>query len=116
MDFPYVMSQLKKDLALEFKGIPFTCMYVCGADMAARCGLESGASFDTLCIARPGESAEHYLRRYHGKNGFFYFETDQTEDISSSQIRQLLKQNKPIHHLVPSKVSHYILQNKLIQN
>lgn len=47
------------------------------------------------------------------KNGCLYFQSVTSLDISASQIRQIIKQNKNPGFLLPEKVIEYIKQNRL---
>tara|TARA_B100001123_G_scaffold226199_1_gene254564 strand:+ start:206 stop:787 length:582 start_codon:yes stop_codon:yes gene_type:complete len=63
-----------------------------------------------IAVPRIGESKVEFPERFNGK----YLEGDPI-DISSSKIRRLLKQGKPVGHLVPQAVDEKLIKLQVYQ-
>jgi nicotinic acid mononucleotide adenylyltransferase len=98
--------------------------YVCGADLACKCGLFCGSNVDwcagVIAVGRPGDSLgtpqlKKLMSRTPSRDlakDFVLIDTD-TEDISSTLVRQKLKAGEPIDDLVPPEVVQYIQNNDI---
>lgn len=75
--------------------------------------------FMTLCefivISRPGIKKEHLLNKFSGKEKPFraFFIDNINIGISSTQVRQLLKEGESVRQLVPAEVCDYIEKHGL---
>ena len=63
-----------------------------------------------VAVPRLGESKAEFPERFRGK----YLEVDPI-DISSSEIRRLLKERKPVGHLVPQAVDEKLIKLQVYQ-
>lgn len=70
-----------------------------------------------ICILRPGQDDEKvnlYAETLNNQFGYkIYIAKDRGPNISSSQIRKLVTENKLRHGLIPQKVASYIEQNRV---
>ncbi len=110
-------------LELFTRAMPQTSFYyIIGADTLFE--LENWKNYervffltDFICILRPGHNSrdvQQCAQRLNSRFGHKIFLADERgPDISSSQIRQQLAENRLPAGLVPEKVAHYILQNKV---
>ncbi len=85
-------------------------------DHAIRCGLTQGLlSGPVVAIGRNGSTEQ--LKEVPSKKGRFVLIETPNEvelDISSTQIRKLIAENKSIDHLAPPGVVKYIKENKIL--
>eukprot|EP01113_Clastostelium_recurvatum_P017857 TRINITY_DN2106_c0_g1_i4.p1 TRINITY_DN2106_c0_g1~~TRINITY_DN2106_c0_g1_i4.p1 ORF type:complete len:289 (+),score=55.78 TRINITY_DN2106_c0_g1_i4:57-869(+) len=95
VDFPSVTRNHRKFFDEKFPEHHIRVIYICGADLAIRCGLERGLNdLRVAAVCRPGYSMGNMLEvaRPHEPGDslayFYVIETDQIEDVSSTEIRR----------------------------
>jgi len=81
-------------------------MFLCGADLILRCGMMTSlGSIPIVAVGRPGYSQ---IVRGHlassGKEKDIYFVPQDTEDVSSTKIRQRIANGESVHDLTYSSV------------
>lgn len=111
LDFGPVRQFHEDYLRTKFPDKEIAVFYLCGTDHAVKCHLYNTRKFPVVAVGRPGEhSAE--LREIHGrqeKNPLFYFVEDETENISSTEIRRRLQNKLPFDDLMHPQAAAYLI-------
>lgn len=108
VDYPSVARFHTQFISEKFPGKPIKVMYLCGADHALRCRLYNCRTFSVVAVGRPTYSSQ--LREVAAaKNDQFVLVEDETEDISSTEIRKRLENNTSIDDLMHPEAASYLM-------
>jgi len=108
VDFPSVYRYFK----LYFQNkldVPFTLYYLCGSDHAYKCGLYRSSQIKTIAVGRPGYSN---LKNVSKCEDFHYLE-DETNDFSSTIMRDALINGDSIEEYTYPSVIDYMRENNI---
>lgn len=122
VDYPQVCAEavgiIRAFVAQDVELAPFAeridVWYACGADHADRCHIWQAPPFrytGTVVVGRPGtkgQATEVDNRHYH-----YVSVPEDTVDISSTAIRELMLENKPVDKLVGPRVNNYMQKNNI---
>jgi len=111
--FAAVTRHLDFQIQQQFPKENILVMFLCGADLIIRCGgMTSLGTHSIVAVGRPGYSdqVKEVVDTEKGKSLFFV--TNDTEDISSTQIRNNLALGQDITHLTFPSVADYLQHNK----
>ncbi len=133
IDYPEVVqtlsSFLQDELVVKRKILskPIQVIYVCGLDHFVKCGMISNLRRDHLGVAvvyRPidGKKLEQWSQTIHSlEHAYFISPVHEqsnfdfsNQDVSSSQIREYIANNKPLEELTFSSVVQYMKQNHIL--
>jgi len=106
--FYKVLEAVNNTLKEKFPDTIISIMYLCGADLIIRCnGMDTVGEFGVVAVGRPGysDSVKKILTESASK---LYFVAEDTEDISSTLIRNKIKNNEPIDDLTFPGVTQYM--------
>lgn len=115
IDFPEVSATLSAHLG-KIIDIPLSLMYLSGTDMAERCrlyrGMDDGCN-GVVVVGRPGGDLDRIKAKKKQWSKDFYLVDIQTEDISSTRIRNLMAKGGDLSALIPKPVAEYIKQKNI---
>jgi nicotinamide mononucleotide adenylyltransferase len=112
--FDKLSNEFGKSITRQLKFV-----YICGADHAFRCHLYTNVNSSwcdmVLSISRPGGKGEtESLLQYKSKwSDKFKLCEDNTEDLSSTKIREIMIKGESLIDYCPKEVCDYILSNKI---
>jgi len=111
--FYQVVNSLDITFQKEFPEETFRVMYLCGADLILRCnGMSSAGKFSIVAVGRPGYSEPlQKLINCNSKMKELFFVSKDTEDISSTLIRERLAEGKSVDDLTFKSVAEYLKLN-----
>ena len=89
-------------------------MYICGADLLVRCGIFNLGIHSVVAVGRPGYSTDAMKELAESKSvQKLYFIDEDTDDISSTKIRENMVKGLPIEEMTYPSVVEYLKENKL---
>lgn len=116
IDFPDVSRSLLGRIQVRFSPLtygPIRVYYVCGADLASKCGLGRGIDRDinVAVMPRPG-----YTVRNVDPKACHLVRSGMEVDMSSTAVRAAckIKDFVKLNTLLPSSVLHYMQQHRLL--
>jgi len=87
-------------------------MYLCGADLIIRCGgIDKVGDYNIVAVGRPGYSND--LKRILIIAPNLYYVNEDTENISSTLIRERIRNNETVDDLTFPGVTQYLKDNKV---
>jgi nicotinic acid mononucleotide adenylyltransferase len=130
-----VTVEIENFLNASFPRYRFVCFFVCGADLVLRCRLYQGAAaFGVIGVARPEYFAKvkedmAHIAEYERKGkldeigrrgidryGNFFMVEEETEDVSSTQIRARIANGESVDDLTFPGVTAYLLKQMKAKN
>lgn len=89
---------------------PIRVMYLCGADLLLRTGyMRPLRNAGVVCLAR-GDGSGRVAREHASSLPYVHFVDDETEDMSSTQVRERLARGAPLDDLMYPAAARYLYE------